>query len=152
MSRWLSRRKSILRKADGEMPQKTVRMENQTYFIHQAGNSHWRILVRKDSNSSIYVPVYRKGWQDGGEVEIFSLLPPAEIGDEPLLHMRICTKANETDKVALLSHPAISIQSHLPAFTFIEPEKQRVRIQPMCLLSLEGRRLKIMPIIEPEDF
>lgn len=113
---------------------------------------HWTVLVKKDANSTLYVPVYRKGWQDGGEVEIFSLLPPGEVGDEPLLHMRIYTKANEADRVAPLPNPSISIQSHLPAFTFIEPEKQRVRIQLMCLLSLEGRRLKIMPIIEPEDF
>jgi hypothetical protein len=95
--------------------------------------------------------VYRKGWQDGGEVEIFSLLPPATAGDEPLLHVRIYTKANDTDQITPLPNPPISIQSHLPAFTFLEPEKRRLRIQLMCLLSLEGRRLKIQPIIEPED-
>ena len=96
--------------------------------------------------------MYRKGWQDGGEVEIFSLLPPAEAGDEPLLHIRIYTKANEADRVPPLSNPPISIQSHLPAFTFIEPDKQRVRVQLMCVLSQEGRRFKITPLIEPEDF
>jgi len=133
------------------MPQKTMRLEKQTYLVHQADNLHWKILVKKDSNSTLYVPVYRKGWQDGGEVEIFSLLPPPEAGDEPLLHIRIYTKANETDRVAPLPNPPISIQSHLPAFTFIEPEKQQVRVQLMCVLSQEGRRLKITPLIEPED-
>jgi hypothetical protein len=134
------------------MPQKTTRIEQQTYLVYEAGNLHWKILVRKDSNSNLYVPVYRKGWQDGGEVEIFSLLPPADCGDEPLLHIRIYTKANDADQVPPLPNPPISIQSHLPALTFIEPEKQRVRVQLMCLLSLEGRRLKITPLIEPEDF
>ena len=95
--------------------------------------------------------MYRKGWQDGGEVEIFSLLPPAEAGDEPLLHIRIYTHANDADRVLPLPNPPISIQSHLPAFTFIEPEKQRVRVQLMCILSQEGRHLTITPIIEPED-
>jgi hypothetical protein len=104
------------------MPQKTTRIEKRTYFVHEAANLHWKILVRKDNNSNLYVPVYRKGWQDGGEVEIFSLLPPAEAGDEPLLHIRIYTKANEADRVLPLPNPPISIQSHLPAFTFIEPE------------------------------
>ena len=113
---------ALFRKADGQMPQKTRRIENQTYLVHQADNLHWKILVRKDKNISLYVPVYRKGWQDGGEVEIFSLLPPAQAGDEPLLHIRIYTKANEADRVPPRSNPAISIQSHLPAFTFIEPE------------------------------
>ena len=133
------------------MPQKTLRLEQQTYLVHQAENLHWKILVRKDSNSTLYVPVYRKGWQDGGEVEIFSLLPPPEAGDEPLLHIRISTKANEADRVLPLPNPPISIQSHLPAFTFIEPEKHQVRVQLMCILSLEGHRLKITPIIEPEE-
>jgi hypothetical protein len=133
------------------MSQKTRRIEKRTYFVHEAGNLHWKILVRKDSNSILYVPVYRKGWQDGGEVEIFSLLPPAEAGDEPLLHIRIYTKANEADRVPPLPNPPISIQSHLPAFTFIEPEKHQVLVQLMCVLSLEGRRLKITPLIEPED-
>ena len=96
--------------------------------------------------------MYRKGWQDGGEVEIFSLLPPAGAGDEPLLHIRIYTKANGADRVLPLSNPRISIQSHLPAFTFIEPEKRQVLVQLMCVLSQEGRRLKITPLIEPEDF
>lgn len=108
------------------MPQKTTRIEQQTYFVHEAGNLHWKIMVRKDNNSNLYVPVYRKGWQDGGEVEIFSLLPPAEAGDEPLLHIRIYTKANEADRVLPLPNLPISIQSHLPAFTFIEPEKHRL--------------------------
>ena len=133
------------------MPQKTLRLEKQTYFVHQADNLHWKILVKKDSNSTLYVPVHRKGWQDGGEVEIFSLLPLPEAGDEPLLHIRISTKANEADRVLPLPNPAISIQSHLPAFTFIEPEKQRVLVQLMCVLSQKGRRLTITPIIEPED-
>jgi hypothetical protein len=119
------------------MPQKTTRIEKRTYFVHEAGNLHWKILVRKDSNSTLYVPVYRKGWQDGG--------------DEPLLHIRIYTKANEADCVPALSNPPISIQSHLPAFTFIEPEKHQVLVQLMCMLSLEGRRLKITPLLEPED-
>jgi hypothetical protein len=52
------------------MPQKTTRIEKRTYLVYEAGNLHWKILVRKDSNSTLYVPVYRKGWQDGGEVEI----------------------------------------------------------------------------------
>lgn len=133
------------------MPQKTRRIEKRTYFVHEAGNLHWKILVRKDSNSALYVPVYRKGWQDGGEVEIFSLLPPAECGDEPLLHIRIYTKANETDRVPPRSNPPISIQSHLPAFTWISPEKHQVLVQLMCVLSMEGRRLKITPLLEPED-
>ena len=133
------------------MSQKTRRNDKRTYFVHEAGNLHWKILVRKDSNSTLYVPVYRNGSQDGGEVEIFSLLPPAEAGDEPLLHNRIYTKANETDRVPPRSNPPISIQSHLPAFTFIEPEKHQVLVQLMCMLSLEGRRLKITPLIEPED-
>ncbi len=134
------------------MPQKTMRIEKRTYLVYEADNLHWKILVRKDRNSNIYVPVYRKGWQDGGEVEIFSLLPPAEAGDEPLLHIRIYTKANEADRVLPLSNPPISIQNHLPAFTFIEPEKHQVLVQLMCVLSQEGRRLKITPLIEPEDF
>jgi hypothetical protein len=128
------------------MPQKTVRIEKETYFVHQAGN--WKIVVKKDSNSSISVPVCRKGWQDGGEVEIFSLLPPAEAGDEPLLHIRIYTKAIEADRVPPLANPPISIQSFLPVFTFVEPEKQHLRVQLLCVLSLEGRRLKITPLIE----
>ncbi len=134
------------------MPQKTRRIEKRTYLVYEADNLHWKILVRKDSNSNLYVPVYRKGWQDGGEVEIFSVLPPAEAGDEPLLHIRIYTKANEADRVLPPSNPPISIQSHLPAFTFIEPEKHQVLVQLMCVLSQEGRRLKITPLIEPEDF
>lgn len=133
------------------MPQKTVRLEKQTYFVHGAGNMHWTILIKKDANRSLYVPTYRKGWQNGGEVEIFSLLLPEIAGDEPLLHVRISTKASDVDRVAPLPNPPISIQSHLPAFTFIEPDKRRLRIQLMCLLSLEGRRLKIQPMIEPED-
>src|SRR5437763_12268395 len=99
------------------MSQKTRRIEKRTYLVYEADNLHWKILVRKDSNSNLYVPVYRKGWQDGGEVEIFSLLPPAEAGDEPLLHIRIYTKANEAGHVPPLSNPPISIQSHLPTFT-----------------------------------
>jgi len=133
------------------MSQKTVRIEKQTYLVHQEGNLHWKILVRKDSNSAICIPVHRKGWQDGGEVEIFSLLPPDGASDEPLLHIRIYTKANEADRVPPLSNPAVSVQSHLPAFTFIEPEKQQVLVQLMCILSQEGRRLKITPLLEPED-
>lgn len=133
------------------MPQKTMRIDKQTYLVHQAENLHWKVLVLKDSNSNIYVPVYRKGWQDDGEVEIFSLLPPPGAGDEPLLHIRIYTKANDADRVPPRSNPSISIQSHLPAFTFIEPEKHQVLVQLMCMLSQEGRCLKITPIIEPEE-
>jgi len=133
------------------MPQKTRRIDKRTYFVHEAGNLHWKILVRKDSNSTLYVPVYRKGWQDGGEVEIFSLLLPAEAGDEPLLHIRIYTKVNEADGVPPLPNPSISFQSHLPAFTFIELEKHQVLVQLLCVLSQEGRRLTITPLIEPED-
>ena len=132
------------------MPQKTMHLEKQTYFVYQAGT--WKFLVRCDRNSSMYIPFCRKGWQDGGEVEIFSLLPPETAGDEPLLHIRIYTKANETDRVAPLSNPSLSIQSELPAFTYIEPEQQRVRIQLLCVLSLEGRRLKITLMLEPEHF
>ena len=134
------------------MPQKTTRIDKQTYIVHEAGNLHWKILIKKDGNSTIYTPVFRKGWQDGGAVEIFSLLPPDVAGDEPLLHIRIYTKENEADRVLPHANPSISIQSHLPAFTFIEPEHQRIRVQLMCVLNLEGRRLKITPIIEPEDF
>lgn len=133
------------------MPQKTMQIEKRTYLVHQAGNLHWKILIRKDSNSRIYVPVYRTGWQDGGEVEIFSLLPPADVSDEPLLHIRIYTKANETDHVPPRSNPPISLQSHLPLFSFTEPDKQRILVQLLCILSQEGRRLKITPLIELED-
>jgi hypothetical protein len=133
------------------MAQKNTQIEKRTYFIHQKEGHHWKILIRKDENSRIYEVVHRKGWQDGGEVEIFSLLPPATVGDEPLLHIRIYTKAIENDKVAPRLNPSISIQSHLPLFTYTEPEKQRMRIQLMCLLSVDGRRLKITPIIEPEE-
>ncbi len=71
---------------------------------------------------------------------------------KPLLHIRIYTKANEADRVPPRSNPPISIQSHLPAFTFIEPEKQHILVQLMCVLSQEGRHLKITPLIEPEAF
>ena len=137
-------------RGDGQMTQKTVRVEKQTYFVHQAGN--WKFLVKQDSNSGIYVPICRKGWEDGGEVEIFSLLPPAEAGDEFLLHVRVYTKASEADRVPALPNPPISIQALVPIFTFVEPEKQRVRIQLMCTLIMEDRRLKVVPVMEQEDF
>ena len=35
--------------------------------------SYFRTNPSHPSNSNIYVPVYRKGWQDGGEVDIFSV-------------------------------------------------------------------------------
>jgi hypothetical protein len=81
----------------------------------------------------------------------FLFCRPTWLENEPLLPIRISTRANESDRVPPIPHPPISIQSHLPLFSFVEPEQQRVRVQLMCLLDLEGRRLKITPIIEPED-
>ena len=57
------------------MPQKTLRLEKHTYFVHQADNLHWKILVKKDSNSTLYVPVHRKGWQDGGGSNLLASPP-----------------------------------------------------------------------------
>jgi hypothetical protein len=132
------------------MPQKTMQVEKRTYLVHHKEGYHWKILIRRDENSRIYEVVHRKGWQDGGEVEIFSLLPPATVGDEPLLHIRIYTNAIENDNVPPRPNPPISVQSHLPLFTFTEPEKKRMLVQLMCLLSLEDSRLKITPILELE--
>ncbi len=50
----ITERGVILRKADHQMPQKTMRIEKRTYLVHQADNLHWKILVRKDRTLSLH--------------------------------------------------------------------------------------------------
>src|SRR5258708_753832 len=129
------------------MQQKTKRLHNQTYTAYELIDSPWSVLVKKDSNSRIYVPIYRTGWEDGGEVEIFTLLPPAEVSDQEFLHIRIYTKAIKNDRVPGVPNPTVSVQCHVPAFTLIEPEHHRVLVQLMCTIEIEGRRIKIIPTV-----
>lgn len=127
------------------MHQKTKRLRGLTYTSYELIDSPWTILIRKDSISESVVPVYRTGWENGGEVEIFTLLPPPEISDRELLQIRIYTKAVKNDRVPGVPHPVVSVQCHIPAFTLIEPELQRVLVQIMGEIEVEGQRLKIIP-------
>jgi hypothetical protein len=126
------------------MHQKTKRLHGLTYTSYELIDSPWTILIRKDT-SGISVPVYRTGWEDGGEVEIFTLLPPPEISDRELLQVRIYTKAVKNDGKPGVPNPVVSVQCHVPAFTLIEPEHQRVLVSLLCEIEIEGQRLKIIP-------
>jgi hypothetical protein len=127
------------------MPQKTTRRYGLTYAVYERGDSPWTILIKQDEKSEVYVPIYRVSWEDGGDAVIFTLLPPAEFSDREFLHIRISTKARNNDGVPGVPNPAVSVQAHVPVFTLIEPEHQRVVIQLLCVIEVEGQRLKITP-------
>ena len=57
------------------MKQPTIQVRGERYSVHEHGGNPWKVLIKKDGNEQEYVPVFRTGWEDGGEVEIFSLLP-----------------------------------------------------------------------------
>ncbi|WP_220211508.1 hypothetical protein [Reticulibacter mediterranei] len=125
-----------------------IRIDGTTYIVHPC--SDWQILIKQDSNDHVYVPTDRTGWEDGGEVEIFTLLPPERLGDLPLLQIRISTKADSSRQVEEVPNPAIAVQCGVPAYTFIDPAKKHIRVQLLCHLVPKEDRLTVLPFTEEE--
>jgi hypothetical protein len=87
-----------------EPHQKTIQVHGVRYVVHErSGFTPWRICIKKDGNEHAYTPTFRTGWEDGGEVEIFSLL--ADYTDTILFQLRIYTKASSNDNVPETPHP-----------------------------------------------
>ena len=125
----------------------TARVRNEKYWLH---NGLWKILVRADGNEQAYVPVYRTGWEDGGEVEIFSLLPADGCGDTLLVQIRIYTRANFNEGKESVPHPAIISQCNIPAFIHAEPAKQRILISLLCHLEARPHEQRLIVVPDPE--
>ena len=114
------------------MAQKTIQVRGERYLVHEPHN--WRICIKKDGNEAAYDAFYRTGWEDGGEVELFTLLPKHD--DTILIQLRIYTKAISNDRVPPKPHPDIAVQCSIPAFVIVEQERQRILIQLLCRLIL----------------
>jgi hypothetical protein len=134
-----------------EPHQKTIQVHGVRYIVHErSGFTPWRICIKKDGNEHAYTPTFRTGWEDGGEVEIFSLL--ADYTDTILFQLRIYTKASSNDNVPETPHPTIAVQCTIPAFVFIEQEQKRILVQLMCTLTplpeQRTTRITVDPILD----
>ena len=119
------------------------------YIVHERPSfTPWRVCVKKDDNQHAYFPAFRTGWEDGGEVEIFTLL--ASVSDMILVQVRIYTKANYNEKIPSVARPDIAVECGVPAFVFIEQEHQRVLIQLMCkLVPVPEQHTMCVEVIQP---
>src|SRR6266849_5074363 len=83
-----------------EPRQKTIQVHGLRYRVHERpGSTPWHVCIKQDGNEHACTPTLRTGWEDGGEVEIFSLL--ADYTDTILLHLRISTKASSNDTIPM---------------------------------------------------
>lgn len=130
---------------------KTVQVDGETYLCHDRRPfTPWHILVKKDGNERHSVPVYRTGWEQGGEVEIFSLLPADGCGDTLLVQIRIYTQANANEHKPGVPAPQITAECNVPAFLFVQPEKQRVLLTLLCQLEAQPRERRLLVKPDPQ--
>ena len=128
---------------------RTVKVREENYRVHDRRPfTPWRVLVKVDANEEAYDTVYRTGWEDGGEVEIFTLLPVEGCGDTPLVQIRIYTQANSNEGKASVPNPEIITQCCVPAFVHVKPKQQRILITLLC--RLEARPEEHRLIVEPD--
>jgi len=78
-------------------------------------------------------PVYRTEWEDGDEVEIFTMLPVAS--NTPFLQLRIYTKADSNAGNSGVSTPEVAVQCCVPAFVHVQQAEQRVLVELLCTLG-----------------
>lgn len=127
--------------------QKTMQIEGVRYLVYERSGTPWRICVKEDGNHKAYDPVYRAGWQDGGEVEIFTLLPLHS--DMFLLQVRIYTKASFNEKKPGVTNPTISVECPIPTFIFIDQEHHRILVQLMCRLTTLPDQRTAQVLVDP---
>lgn len=108
-------------------------VQREPYWLYdERPYMSWQVLIKQHESLSRFEPCFRKGWEGGGEVEIFTLLPPGDphfrFYADMLLHIRIYTKADTKRRKPGVRAPAISVQSAYPVFTYTEPQQKRITV------------------------